>query len=376
MATNLSLYGVEDASQAPDVVARRQATVKAKYGVDNLFQSEEIKARSRATMLDRYGVEHNDYIPESNAKRKATCMARHGAENPFASESVRERIRESMLERHGAENPQQVPEIRARTKATNEERYEGELLGSPVIRAKAEVTNLERYGAAFAGGTPEVQAKVVATNLARYGVPHTCMDPEVRRKQLETHHARYGTHWFASEEGKEEIRHVLVEKYGVDHWMKTPGAWDRVLTTFKVNFPDLAWPGMLARPKSGMNGLEAQVCALAPSPDALVYTGDRRWWRHLPKLGHYKNPDFIVPGPDPAKPKKGVTRVVEAFGDFWHSRMFTGKAPFEHESDLIDAYRDIGIDCLIVWESEVKEDPEGVRDRLAAFLETSFRPPP
>jgi hypothetical protein len=85
-------------------------------------------------------------------------------------------------------------------------------------------------------------------------------------------------------------------------------------------------------------------------------------------LGHHKNPDFIVPGPDPDHPKKGVTKVVEAFGDFYHSRIFTGKAPFEHEQELIDAYAEIGIECLILWESEVNNDSESVRARLDAFL--------
>ena len=122
----------------------------------------------------------------------------------------------------------------------------------------------------------------------------------------------------------------------------------------------------MARP--GPNGLERRLHALAPSPDSLLFTGDGKFWRWLPKLGHHKNPDFIVPGPDPTAPKRGVTRVVEAFGDFWHSRMFTGRAPFEHEQDLVDAYAEVGIACLVVWESEVRANPEQVQGRLAAFL--------
>ena len=106
---------------------------------------------------------------------------------------------------------------------------------------------------------------------------------------------------------------------------------------------------------------------MASYAPTLVYTGNRTYWRWLPTLKKHKNPDFILPGPDPAKPKKGVTRVVEVFGDFWHSRMFTGKAPFDHEQELIDAYRDIGITCLVLWESEVKSHPDGVRARLTAF---------
>jgi hypothetical protein len=115
---------------------------------------------------------------------------------------------------------------------------------------------------------------------------------------------------------------------------------------------------------------ERLVASFAPQ---LLYTGDRTYWRWLPKTGHHKNPDFILPGPYAGKPKKGVTRVVEVFGDFWHSRIFTGKAPFDHEQELVEAYAEIGISCLVLWESEIKKDREIVREVLEAFS-TSISP--
>lgn len=63
--------------------------------------------------------------------------------------------------------------------------------------------------------------------------------------------------------------------------------------------------------------------------------------------------------------------MVELFGDYWHSRMFTGKANFEHEAELVSAYADIGISCLIIWESEVKRQREEVRSRVLGFLGVS-----
>jgi len=117
-----------------------------------------------------------------------------------------------------------------------------------------------------------------------------------------------------------------------------------------------------------MNGLETKVFDLV-AEGSLVFTGDGAWWRLLPLLGRNKNPDFIVPGPDPENPKKGVTKVVEAFGDYWHSRMFTGKVPFAHESELIEAFAQIGIECLVLWESEVLADPEGIRKKLVEFVQ-------
>jgi hypothetical protein len=35
---------------------------------------------------------------------------------------------------------------------------------------------------------------------------------------------------------------------------------------------------------------------------------------------------------------------------------------------LIEAYAEIGITCLVLWESEVKSDPDSVRSRLERFL--------
>lgn len=367
-ATNLERYGVEDASQMPEVRARRAATNLAKYGAVNPFCKE-------ASTFDKV---------QASLEGKRPVL--RGADNPFAKPEVKAKIRDHWMQEHGVENPQQVAEIRAKTCETNIERYGGELLGSPVLEAKARETNLARYGDAYPQRTDAVKDKQRETNLERWGVPWTGMHPEIRAKQLETHHERYGSHWFASDEGKAEIKRVLKERYGVDNWMQTDGAWDRVVETFRerygVDHPlQLAefldkqratlierygtiFPGLRNR---GMNGLESTVFAMAPE-GGLVFTGDGAWWRHLPRYGRNKNPDFIVPGPDPTNPKKGVTRVVEAFGDFWHSRMFTGKAPFAHEQDLIEAYAEIGITCLVLWESEVKADPDSVRSRLEGFL--------
>ena len=367
-ATNLERYGVEDASQMPEVRARRAATNLAKYGAVNPFCKE-------ASTFDKV---------QASLEGKRPVL--RGADNPFAKPEVKAKIRDHWMQEHGVENPQQVAEIRAKTRETNIERYGGELLGSPVLEAKARETNLARYGDAYPQRTDAVKDKQRETNLERWGVPWTGMHPEIRAKQLETHHERYGSHWFASDEGKAEIKRVLQERYGVDHWMQTDGAWDRLVESFRekygVDHPlQLAefldkqratnverygtiFPGLRNR---GMNGLESAVFGMVPE-GSLVFTGDGAWWRHLPRYGRNKNPDFIVPGPDPTNPKKGVTRVVEAFGDFWHSRMFTGKAPFAHEQDLIEAYAEIGITCLVLWESEVKSDPDSVRSRLEGFL--------
>jgi hypothetical protein len=150
-----------------------------------------------------------------------------------------------------------------------------------------------------------VYQRVVATCLQRFGVPNAMMNQEVARRALE------------------------------------------------------------AAQRPGPNGLERRFAVLNPE---LIYTGNGDFWRWLPKLGHHKNPDFVVPGPDSGHPKKGVVKVVEVFGDYWHSRIFTGAANFEHELQLVEAFRDIGIECLVIWEGEFKTDPAAVRQRILSFL--------
>ena len=379
--TSLARYGVEDCRRMASANEKREGTNKARYGAASQFSRE-------STVFDK--------VQEALEGKRPVLQ---GKANPFSRPEVKAKILASLKPRYGVANPQQAPEVRSKTSRTNLVRYGGTLLGSPVLRVKIRGTNVARYGDAFPQRTQDVKDRQRETNLVRWGVEWTGQHPEVRRRQLETHHERYGSHWFAAEEGKAEILRVVRERYGVDHWMQTDGAWDRLVQTFQerygvdhplqlAEFLDKSRETSMAnwgaphpmqnreharerlermRPGAEPNGLERAVLNLAPE-GSLLFTGGFTFWRWLPSLSKHKNPDFIVPGPDPENPKKGVTRVVEAFGDFWHSRMFTGKAPFDHEQDLIDAYAEVGISCLVLWESEVYTNPEATKERLASFL--------
>jgi len=353
--------------------SRMRATSLARYGVEHANQTDEVRARTAATNIERYGAA-NPFSREASTfdKVQASMDGRRpvlrGADNPFAREDVKAKVRDHWMTTHGVTNPQQVAEIRARTRATAVERYGGELLGSPVLAEKARATNLDRYGDAFPQRTEAVKDKQRETNIERWGVPWTGMHPEVRARQLETHHERYGSHWFASDEGKAEIQRVMRERYGVEHPSHMEGWWERVVAT-NMERHGVPYPVMLGRFRNGPNNLELKVLDLAPD-GVLRFTGDGGYWRFLPLLGRHKNPDFVVVRPDcdPEHPFRGSTKVIEAFGDFWHSKMLTGRAPFEHERELIEAYADVGLECLVIWESEVESDPEAVRSRVAAFL--------
>jgi hypothetical protein len=287
-----------------------------------------------------------------------------------------------------------------------------------------------RYGGPAPSNDPAVVEKARQTNLERWGVEWTSLHPEVRKKQLETEFSRYGGHFMTSEEGKLQFRAALKAKYGVEYPSQIEGFWVKTVDTFLSRYGathPLLLPEFLGKRRStcqerygvdsplqnpevyskltetvqlkygvecvfqadsikeksrqsnierygtpfpglrvsGPNLLEQFFGTLNPE---VFYTGRGSFWRWLPKIGQHKNPDFIVPGPDSERPNLNVSKVIEVFGDYWHSVKFTNMANDEHEEELVSAYADVGLQCKVFWESEIKTTPEAVRAKVLAFL--------
>jgi len=346
--TNLERYGVPWTTMDPDVRRRQLETMETNYG-SHFFASEEGKRRVVEGMQAKYGVDYYAQVEGFWEQQVERFIEKYGVPHPLQLEEFLEKRRETCQERYGVNSPLQSPETMAKVVATCLDRY-----GSKSAIESEHVGDVleERYGARKAGASPVIREKIRETVLERFGVDYTLVAIPVREKTIRTCLAKVGK-TFPDYETPASSEDDLVERYGVTHPQS-----DRDYASYFLH-------QMGESTKFGPNGLERRVARLE---SRLMYTGDRKFWRWLPKLGHHKNPDFILPGPDPKKPKKNVTKIVEAFGDFWHSRMFTGKAPFEHESELIEAYAEVGLECLVIWESEVKADPENVKIRLAEFL--------
>jgi len=85
--------------------------------------------------------------------------------------------------------------------------------------------------------------------------------------------------------------------------------------------------------------------------NTICYVGDGKLWWTLPN-GKHKNPDFKV---------KDQKKVIEIFGDYWHKN--------DNPQELIDLYKQIGIDCLIIWEKEIHDHPNEVLEKTNKFTE-------
>jgi len=93
--------------------------------------------------------------------------------------------------------------------------------------------------------------------------------------------------------------------------------------------------------KSKPNRLEKKIIELLDNIKLsnFIFTGDFTFWIKG------KNPDFV---------DKNNKKVIEIFGDYWHSKEQTGIDETEHERNRINHFNKNGYNCLILWEHEFK----------------------
>lgn len=100
------------------------------------------------------------------------------------------------------------------------------------------------------------------------------------------------------------------------------------------------------------------------TPAIVYYTGAQGFYRVLPN-GKKSNPDFVV---DPEFDDDGA--VIESKSRkviFHHGLLYHLDELHNRGQDLIDTWRAIGYDCLIIWEDELAD-----LDQLAANIKKSI----
>lgn len=110
--------------------AKRKATCRQKYGVDNPMQVDAVKALQKACVLDRFGVENVSQSDVVIQRRKQTNLMRYGATSYAGSQEGKSRIEATMLARYGTKNFMQseaakavIPAMVEKARRTQEERF-------------------------------------------------------------------------------------------------------------------------------------------------------------------------------------------------------------------------------------------------------------
>ena len=113
--TCITKYGVENVFQLDNIKEKIIETNLVKYGVSNPTYSNEIREKIKLKNLEKYGVEHTCQLKEVIEKRKLVCFKKYGTYYPTQSILGKNKFKKTCLEKYGYENPQQNPEIADKT---------------------------------------------------------------------------------------------------------------------------------------------------------------------------------------------------------------------------------------------------------------------
>lgn len=183
-----------------------------------------------AKHLQGRGCTHKDCIA---AKKIATNRVKFGVDNPMQSSEIVEKLAVSNLNKHGVDNPMKLPEVQAKVVATNMDKYQvpytcmaepvkakreaaltakyggNSPMCSRAVRGKAESTMLGKYQARHALQSDICRAKAAATLMSNWGVENPMFSKEIRRRVVETKRA----HHTECSSGPEDALHALLLDY-------------------------------------------------------------------------------------------------------------------------------------------------------------------
>lgn len=113
--TNNLKYGVDNPFQSNEIKEKIKKTNIEKYGVENPTFSKEINNKKVQNCLLKYGIKHTCKLEHVIKKRKEKCLEIYGTEYPIQSEIGQKQFKNTCLEKYGVEYPQQNPEIADKT---------------------------------------------------------------------------------------------------------------------------------------------------------------------------------------------------------------------------------------------------------------------
>lgn len=195
--TNLARHGVEYASQSAVVQEKCKDTCRIRYGSSTYLHSEEGEAAVRKINLERYGVENGGGSVQAKVKAAMTNENRYGSSNPWDNAEYRSEQLARDRERNGGQLYIETDEFKRKSVQTQQERYGGCAVSTPEIRAKITSTNMERYGTEQYFASNDFKEKAVRTNMLKYGVENYAQTDEYHAKVSATNIARYGSASYA-----------------------------------------------------------------------------------------------------------------------------------------------------------------------------------
>jgi len=168
--------------QLPENIEKRisasKNAIKEKFGVDNVFQLENIKEKSKETKKEKHGDENYN----NSIKQVKTVKEKYG-ENYYTN--LAKKRKKITFEKLGVEHHLQLPEFLNKQKETNLKRHGVENISQlQETKDKVRATTNEHYGVDNASQSKEIKEKKKQTSMDKFGVSHHLKDYKLFQKHL------------------------------------------------------------------------------------------------------------------------------------------------------------------------------------------------
>ncbi|MCK9417277.1 hypothetical protein M0Q97_11575, partial [Candidatus Dojkabacteria bacterium] len=165
---NLKKYGVENIFQLDSTKEKSKETCKEKYGVENISQNETIKKKKEKTSIKKYGCKHHLQNKNILNKQKLTNLFKYGVENVSQIESIKKKKENTCLSNNNVKFIFLDNDFKNKLKKLNLKKYGVEfILQSTYIKNKIKLTNKKKYGFDFASQSDIVKQKIKLSNIKK-----------------------------------------------------------------------------------------------------------------------------------------------------------------------------------------------------------------
>ena len=318
--TNLEKYGVENVSQSPEILSRRENNYLTKWGHKNPSQCadflNQVREKQKRTCLKKYGVDHSSKSPLIQEKIKNSWHKYQGS-HPWSDPEVREQRRISLVENYGVEHP-----------ILNEE-----------IKEKIKNTNLEKWGFENAAKSPEVRLKISQTNST----------PEITDKTQQTSWERYGAKHFNQRHIQTELAMLNTPEWLTEQVAQLGFVGVSVLLAVSIDtVRKYANLHQITPPSKSC--FETEILHLIQKHYTEEIITNQRLWNN-------KEIDIYIPK---------LKLAFECNGSYWHSEINGRPRNYHLEKTLIA--NENGVHLVHLWEHDWRFKQEITRSRILSLL--------
>lgn len=154
-----------------------------KWGVENVFQSEKVKAKIRNTVIKKYGVKNISELADIKEKKKNTNQLKYGVNWPQQSQEIKSKTLETLRLDWNIDNISHVEEIKNKKKNTYRDKTGFDFIFcNPEFISSQINLNLSKYGSTYSLTAETIKRKIAETNIKKWGNEIASKNPSVKEK--------------------------------------------------------------------------------------------------------------------------------------------------------------------------------------------------